>query len=446
MADSVRLFIGASAFAAIEFVAALAVCAQPAASAPAAPLPPSAALFAEGCRLLAAGQCADAVTTLSNAVAARPDDCPYALKLAEAYACSGRPDAAKGLLSNLHADHPDRTDVALALAQALAHDAEFPRAVAVLIPHEARLDEAGLLVLVAALERGGQPARAALVARDGLRRLPRSEPLWLARIDQCLNQGRAALALRAIDDARQAIADGGQLSLRAARAYLMLGQALGAAEVRTVPGGRVGHVRDGWLLIDARRARDSFLCCPRASALFEIRRAVDAGLDTPELHCLHARAWAQAGMPERGLQLLKDRAAMLLERPEPATVRAYLDLALAAGDLEQAPRYALAAAALAPQHRNDILHDAYVRIAEAYNQRGNEPLYVEYLNRALELQPGDVRLSLRLADAEWQAERRGAAVRIYERLLRDHPELGGDQLILQRLADAQAPPAAPGRP
>jgi lipopolysaccharide biosynthesis regulator YciM len=411
-------------------------------------------LYASGCRHLEAANCESAIDDLSRAVAARADERRYVLKLAEAYLCAGRLDAARRLLENVRPAHVDDVELAVALARVYLAPPVQPnaargvrddarRAADILSPLESRLDAEGLLLLIQALDRAEQPSRAAVVARDGLERFPRSETLWLARIDQALAQQRAALALKTVDEARQTIADSGALAFRAAHARLLLGQALGSAQVRTVAGGRVGHVHDGWLLIEARRDADSFLCCPRDSALFEIRRAIDAGLDSPELHCLHARAWQKAAMPQRGFQLLKERAVTLLEQPDAATLHTYLDVALAAGELEAAASYALRAAQLQPERRAEILYDAYGRIAEAYSQRGDELMYVEFLRRAIDQRPEDVGLALRLAEAEWSADRRSAATRIYERLLREHPELAGDQRILERLAETQPAPPRP---
>lgn len=400
--------------------------------------------YEAGRAALKAERVAEAIEYLRQAVALRPDEESFALALAGAYERGGRARDARALLENLCAAHPQSIEAVQALAGVLLRDGAGQAAAKLLMPREAELTSAGAALLVDALQRAGRPADAALAARRAVERFPREEQVWLALVDNALSQQRAAGAVAAISEARGHGLDTPALALRAARAYLALGQPLGNSAVREVPGGRSGEIRSGWLLVEPRGAGDRFLCCPRESALFEVRRAIDGGADDPEVHCLHARVYVAAKMPKRGLALLREREALLLAAPTAEVARVFLDSALAADEIELAVRYALRAADADPMQRTEILHRAYLQVAERYNQRGDEALFAEFLRRAADLRPDDVPLALRLAEVEWSADRRSAAVRIYARLVRDHPGLAGDAKILERLADA--PPAVADEP
>ena len=216
-----------------------------------------------------------------------------------------------------------------------------------------------------------------------------------------------------------------ELHWRAAQAYFQLGQDVGAAEVRAVPGGRTGQFNGRWLLIEPREPRGRFLCCPRASALYQLRRALDGGLDRPAAHVLHARIWQRLRRPEIGWALLRDREAALLATPTPDLLKAYSDLALAADALPDYLRYQRLQARLQPAKADGILGAACVALAERYGQRGEETLHVHWLRRAVRHRPQDVAVLVRLADAEWSTGNRRRAALTYRKVLRedsDHPQ------------------------
>ena len=152
---------------------------------------------------------------------------------------------------------------------------------------------------------------AAALIRDTLARFPQHLGLRLASIDLALDDEHWAVALERIRAAQEQLGMVPALDLRAAQAYFALGQRLGDVVVREVPGGRVGRFDRGWLLVE-ERAPGQFLCCPENSAFFRVRRALDAGLDQPALHLLHARIWASLGKADVGFALLQRREAELL--------------------------------------------------------------------------------------------------------------------------------------
>ncbi len=282
-------------------------------------------------------------------------------------------------------------------------------------------------------------ARAAL--NQALAMHPEHAGLRLATIDLLLAAGQPASALRrarALEvspDARPA------LHFRLAQAYHALGRVLGKARVESVPGGRAGQFIGQRLLVETRPGTDCFLCCPPASALFQLRLALDAGFDAPAAHVLHARIWQELGKPRVGLNLLRGRAAVLLVDPTPKVLTAYADLALAADELAEYLRYERLRAARTPAQRDEILGAAYLAAAERHSLRGNETLYMHWLRRALDHLPRDAALLARLADAEWDTGRREEAWPLYRRLLAADPGHARRAEILSRLGEEAA--AAP---
>ena len=374
---------------------------SPAATSQPAPKSTGDRLYEQGCARRQAGDSAAAIRLLAQAVAQCPDNLDYVLELARAHALGQDWAAVEELLS----------------------------------PLENELDVDGLALLASAHTETQHPVRAANVLERGLRRRPDSKVLWHALIDHTLDQQQCGLALRRVSQAQRHLGPTPQLHFRAAQAYYQLGQVLGRTRVIRVPDGRVGQFVNDWLLLEKRDEDDRFLCCPPASALHVLRRALDAGLDEPAAHRLHARIWQQAGRPEIGLAILQSREALWLENPSPETLRSFAEIALAANALDDFLRYARLRAAREPQRRTEILFDAFVSAAERYNQRGNATLSRELLRRAAALRPENVAVMLQLADAVWDGGERDEAATWYRRVLEREPAHPDRRRILQRLDD-----------
>jgi tetratricopeptide (TPR) repeat protein len=272
-------------------------------------------------------------------------------------------------------------------------------------------------------------------------RMP-SEVLEIAqtRLDALIARASYATALREIGRLAAPYRRHPQIRFRAAQCYYHLDQTLGQAEVRAVVGGVAGQFSGGWLLVERRAGPHRFLCCPPASAMYQLRAALDAGLEERAAYLLHARLWQRLGRSEIGLAILEGRSALLLANPTDAELAVFSDLALAGGALDKYLRYERRRGALRPAEREAILFSACVTVAEAYCQRGEATLYAEWLHRALRLRPHDAGVTLSLADVEWAAGRHGRAVALYRHLLALEPDHPDYHRIVHRLADAAAAP------
>ena len=344
-------------------------------------------------------------------------------------------------------------------------------AASILSDDEESLDPGGLLLLALARGNLGRVSEGEQTLRRGLDRDPKSVTLWRGMIEMALGHGRFALALRQIAEARRArpmpvddvrgkeashrstsatgggrygrrdspasqtASAGAWLDFLEARAYAALGQWLGEARVQGVSNGRVGEFHGDWLLVERRPGRDRFLCCPRESALYALRRALDAGLDTLAGHVLYARIWRKVGNADTALAIIRSQETRLRAESDPDVLGQVAEIALAGGDVRLYLHYQARRAAGGGADRSTILHDAYLTAAEHYNQGGDAVLYREFLARAVELRPGDSASVLHLADACWDAGRKKEARRWYTRLLQRDPKHPQRSRILGRLSE-----------
>lgn len=262
--------------------------------------------------------------------------------------------------------------------------------------------------------------------------------LW--QIDAALAANRPSEALRrsAASSIRH---DHPQLQWRAARAYAALGQLTGTLTVQT----REGHAGQfaGDVLLIEPRGSDRFLCCPRASALFQVRQALDGGLRTPGAHLLHARCWLALERPQVALQVVRGAEPALLDDATPETLTTLAQIALAADSLPDYLRYERLRARLDPAHRAALLSSAYLIAAERYSAQGDAALCLHWLRRAARLRPDDAGLLLRIADIEWADGNRAAAGDLYERLLLVAPQHPQCSRARERLAEVIRTPTPP---
>ncbi|MFH1746874.1 MAG: hypothetical protein ABIG44_07485 [Planctomycetota bacterium] len=272
-----------------------------------------------------------------------------------------------------------------------------------------------------------------------LKKYPTCEDLWLTWIDNAIRKKQWGVALRRSEKALRHLGTAPAVWYRAAQAHFELGPILKGAWVREVPNGQVGQFDDQWLLVERRGPR-RFLCCPAQSALFQLRRALDAGLEEPDAHVLHARIWHELGQSELGLVLLQQREAMLLDGADDARLVVFTELALKAGALDDYLRYSRLRAEHQSRQGDAIMGAAYLAVARRYAERGDVALHREFCHRALSLRPVDVELMLRIGDLEWAAERWPEAQILYRRVLQREPDHAQRTRILERIADR--PPEA----
>ena len=291
----------------------------------------------------------------------------------------------------------------------------------------------------AALARLGRLPDAARDLAAVRRSHPDTAGLAAAEIDLLLRRGQPAAALARLAAAEVAPDDPALRHLLTARAYFAMDRLLGDAAVRHVPGGRPGHFDGEWLLVEPRDGTDRFLGCPPLSALYQVRRALAAGVTGPDGHLLHARIWMRLGRTDVATRLVETHADELLRSRDPAVPAALAELSLAAGDLRAFLRYTDEQVERAPDRRAAIMLAAMRSAADLSALRGDVALHLQFLQRALDLAPEDLELLLATGDAAWEADQPDAAVACYRRLLAREPQHPDRLRIAERIADHAGP-------
>ena len=77
--------------------------------------------------------------------------------------------------------------------------------------------------------------------------------------------------------------------------------------------------------------------------------------------------------------------------------------------------------------------DACVTIANGYNQRGGNERYLEFLQKAVQINPLSARLHLTLGDAFWASSSAADAIKQYSLVLELEPDLADCVRLLNRI-------------
>ncbi|MFN0135631.1 MAG: hypothetical protein ACKVS9_05865 [Phycisphaerae bacterium] len=258
---------------------------------------------------------------------------------------------------------------------------------------------------------------------------------WREYIALAVDDARLAIATQRFRRSVQHVRPTAEMHLLAARAFAGQNLWLGKSEARTIDDGRVGQFAGDWLAIEKLDGLDRFRCVPADSALFHVRRSLDAGYDGLDAYVLHARAWLMAGKPATAWQIIESHQSRLFESGDERLLREVLELAIASDRISAALRYAQLCAARQPAQRDQILFDAYVRCADRSGLAGDDALYRDLLTRAAELRPKDATIALRVADAEYESGNRPRAREWYRRTIDLAPQHSERLRILTRLSE-----------
>lgn len=376
----------------------------------------SAGWHLRGQEALQRGLARDAIPSLSRALSILPDNLNYGLDLLDAYLAAGELQSASRLVANLRARHPFTAKLEIAAARLNLAQGDWRAALAVLEPQQGKLGADGALLQSQALRLAGRKAHALALLRDASEEFPNRIDVALALARARLDDHQPALALAVVNAAEMRFGRRPELALLAAHAYAAMGREIGAAMVRRVVGGQAGQFSDGWLLLEPRGGADEYLCCPRESAMFQARLALDLAPENREANFLLAELWRRLGKPDVALRLLErlESSRSALDEPALATLA---KMALEAGRPNDYLRYSMQRATLAPpERRSEILFEAHLQLARRHNEKGDAASQRESLRRAVGLKSDPATL-LALADACWESGAQQEAVAWYGKVL-----------------------------
>jgi len=398
----------------------------PATAAPPAKQPVSAVeasnaeeLYQDGRKLFFQGKYLEAVAKLKAAADGNTRKTIYILLLKKNQRYGKQPEKAAGVFEQLLKANPEHVEAGIELAELVGPAKDPGRVIAVLQPLLKYKHDYPLYHLLAEAyyqKEEFDQARKYYEEAIKLNRRNANDHYQLANI--YLAQKRFAKAATAYETAGSLGLSTGVFHFKLASVYFNLHNYLGRVGNAKVIGGESGQIKDDhYLLQPVPGQEDNFFTCPRQSAVYQAVKAQQLGVDIFEIHFLEANIWLNARRYSNASDIyttLEDKVG------KEAAGLFWFNWAQAALGLQQYDDYLARlekAIAADPVIYKPTRADAFVTVARRYQQQGDTKKHVEFLNKAIEVNPLSAALHLTLGDAYWLNNDRENAIEQYKLVL-----------------------------
>jgi tetratricopeptide (TPR) repeat protein len=241
-------------------------------------------------------------------------------------------------------------------------------------------------------------------------------------------------------------------------AYFNLRNYFGQIAVRTVKSGEPGTISDDWYLIEpVPGGKDVFRCASKNSAIYHVSKALAEGIeDRPDIHILRANIYLNARRYQQAYDMFTKIGPTVPEEDKALFHYYHAQAAFGTGRYDEYLKLLEQAIELDPDAYQSTLVDAYVQVADQYNQAGALDRYIEYLAKAVGESPKTASLHLKLGYAHEEAQQYDQAVAQWRMTLElepDHPQRMALLNLIEKYrarlalsAEASRPAAPPKSP
>jgi tetratricopeptide (TPR) repeat protein len=392
-------------------------------------------LFQDGRKLFFQGKYAEAVKKLREAADANPDKTSYKLLLAKAHRYARQGPQAVAVFEEILKANPDHVEAGIELAELLSPAKEPARVIAVLEPLLKYKHDYPLYHLLA--EAYYQQEKFDVARKhyeEAVKLNPRSAQDQYQLANIYLAQKRFAKAAESYETAGHLGLSTGAYHFKLASVYFNLRNFVGHVTTAEVIGGQPGEIKNDLYLIDPVPGQtDVFYVAVPRSALYQVAKAQQLGVDIFDIRFLEANTWLSARRYANAEKIY----AELEEKVGKTDAGLYwfyrAQTALGLEDYDAYLARLEKAIAAEPDVYKSTLADALVTVANRYQQQGESDRYVEYLGKAVEANPLSAQLHLALGDAFWLASDENGAVQQYKLVLELEPDHAQRVRLLNRI-------------
>ena len=404
------------------------------------------AKFEEGRKEFFQGHYKEAIPLLKEAAKANPAKGAYQLLLAKAYRYAGQQKDAAAALEAILKANPEHVEAGVELAEILSPLQEPNRVVAILQPLlKFKHDYPLYHMLAEAYYQKEQWTEARENYEQAVKLNPQSpqDNYQLANI--YLAQKQFARAAEAYEKAGQLGVDSAVFHFKLASVYFNLRNDLGKVTTAQVIGGLPGQIKNDLLLLEAVPGqKDTFYVASPKSAIYQIARARELGIDTPQIRFLEANIWLSARRYAKAdaLYAALDKENKLEKADVGLFWFYWSQTALGLDDLDNYLARLKKAVEAEPDVYKATEADAYVAIARRFQEKGDHAKYIEYLTRAVQTNPLSASLHLTLGEAYWQDNQHKQAVEQYKLVLELEPDHADRVRLMNRIRESAPTTAA----
>jgi tetratricopeptide (TPR) repeat protein len=385
-------------------------------------------LFKDGSDALYQGQYDKAIELLAKASAMDKDKTSYRLHLARAYRYAGKEKQAVGLLEEILKQTPDHVEAGQILGQMHAVKGDWKNVASTLEPLlEFRHDYMTYHLLAEAKFNLGDMESAKKYYEEALKLNPKSASDYYQLGNIYLSGNFFALSANSYQRALQTGMHSAVLHYKLASAYFNLRNYFGQTQEVMVKSGKPETISGEWFLIEPIPGKkDYWRAAPSASAVYQIAKAVADGIeDRPDIRFLMANVYLNAGRYQRAHEMFAQLEKGIPKEDKALYFYYYAQAAFGLGKYDEYLSRLQEAIKLDANSYQSTLVDAYLKVAEQYNQAGDLEKHIEYLNKAVGQTPQTASLHLLLGNAYEEAQKYDKAVTQWKMVLDlepDHPK------------------------
>jgi len=384
-------------------------------------------LFAKGREALFQGKSAEAIDLLAKAVAADKTKTSYRLALARAYRYAGKDEQAIASLEEILKAAPDHVEAGQMLGELYTSAKQWKDVVRVLDPLlKYRHDYPTYHMLAEAQNNLNDRDKARKSYEEALKLNPQSAPDHYQLGNLYLAANFFALAADSYHEALRLGLDSPVLRYKLGSAYFNLRNYFGAISVQTIKSGTTGTIDGAWYLIEAvPDKKDVFRCAPENSSIYQIAKAIADGLqDRPDIHVLRATIYLNARRYAQAYEMFT-KIEPTVKEDKALFYYCYAQAAFGSGQYDRYLELLEQAIKLDPAAYKAARVDAFLSVADQYNEAGNLDKYIEFLGKAVAESPLTASLHLKLGNAFEEARKLNEAVGQWRMVLDiepDHPQ------------------------
>jgi tetratricopeptide (TPR) repeat protein len=442
-------------FAALALAAAAAVGAAPAPATQPATAPSTQAvaraeeLFKQGTDAMFQGDYPKAIDLLRKAAAEDKSKTSYRVHLARAYRYAGQDKQAEALLDGILKATPDHVEAGQLLGDIYARQENWKRVVEVIEPLlKYRHDYPTYHLLAEAKYTLDDHESARRYFEEAIKLNPKSASDHYQLGNIYLAGNFFALAADSYQQALGLGLNSPVLHYKLGTAYFNLRNYFGPIQVVNVKAGKPGEINGDWYLIEPVPGQpEQFRVAPSASAVYQVAKAIADGIDDrADIHFLLANIYLNAGRYQQAGAMFKKIEPTIAKEDKPLFYFYYSQAAFGTGDYDGYLALLKKAIDLDKAAYGPTLVDAYVKVADQYNQAGKLEEYIKYLGLAVAESPQNAALHLQLGDAYQEAQQYAKAVTQWKMVLDLEPEHPKRLELLNLMAKFSKATAATGGP
>lgn len=382
-------------------------------------------LFRNGRKALFQGDYNKAVELLKKAVDKDSQKTGYRLYLARAYRYAGKENQSQKLLADILKTAPDHVEAGQLLAEIYAAQQKWESVVDVLGPLlQYRHDYSTYHHLAEAAYNLDDYEKARNYFEEAVKLNPQNGMDYYQLGNIYLSGKLFARAAESYNAALRLGIESPVLHYKLASAYFNLRNYFGRISVVNVKAGKAGTINGSWYLIESVPGKkDQFRAAPRDSAVYHLSKAQAGELkELSDIHFLMANIYLNAHRYQQAYEMFKDIKARIPKEDKPLYYYYYAQSAFGVRQYGEYLELLQEAIKLDKDTYQSALVDAYLKVADRYNQSGDLKKYIQYLALAVKESPETASLHLKLGHAYEESQNYAKAMAQWRMVLDIEPE------------------------